>query len=292
METYFAFVINPNAGKRKKFDIQRLIEIHLPSEIRREYIIWADKNNFEEVRQKIFGLPFTHVIAVGGDGTVNQVASCLLNSKLIFGILPLGSGNGLARSLGIPMNINQAIKFLYKEKVQELDVGLINNIPFFCTAGLGFDAKIGELFFLDKTRGLGSYVKIIVRELFRYSSTNYELKVDGNLLNRKAFLITFANCGQYGNDFYIAPEAKPNDGKIHLVIMRPFGFFGFFELFFRIITKQAQRSLFVETIICQNVEIHTSEEQFCHFDGEPFKGSKSIQVKVLDGKQKVIGIFP
>ena len=288
MDLRFAFIINPNSGKRKKYNVVDLITENFPKNIEKDFIIWKDKNDFVSVKKKIFEKKYTHIIAVGGDGTVNKVASCLIKSEMILGILPLGSGNGLARSLGVPMNIKDAILFLLKASNKKIDVGFINEEPFFCTAGVGFDARIGKLFLNSKKRGLLNYIKLISKELWLYRSKSYKISIENKVFHQKAFLITFANAGQYGNDFFIAPEANMNDGLLHVVFVKPFGFFGFFELMPKILRKKAHQSKYIETILLKNLKISLPIADVFHFDGEPSQDVIELDLSINASALKVL----
>jgi diacylglycerol kinase family enzyme len=148
-----AFVINPNAGVKKKIDIIQFIKANFDSSIQHDYIVWKNKDDFESVKLQILSGNYTCAVACGGDGTVNQVASCILDTNIALGILPLGSGNGLARTNGIKINLHKALKQIEQGKTKSIDAASINNIPYFCTAGIGFDALIANLFASNKTRG-------------------------------------------------------------------------------------------------------------------------------------------
>src|SRR5690606_37071885 len=134
-----------------------------------------------------------------------------------------------------------------KGKTAIIDGGTVNNRFFFCTSGIGFDAHIGKLFASSEKRGLQSYVKITMQELLRYRAKNYTLKFDDKTIQRKAFLITVANAGQYGNDFYIAPEADLQDGKFHIAILKPFNIINVFGILAKILRRKAHLSRNIET---------------------------------------------
>lgn len=291
----FLFVINPNAGKKAAREIMSLITERLPKKNSHEIIVWEDKEHFEKIASTIANGDHTHVVAVGGDGTVNAVAACLINSDKILGIIPAGSGNGLARSLGISMDPAKAILEMAESNIVEIDSGLVNNRPFFCTSGIGFDARIGALFAGSKKRGLISYVGITLKELFLYRAESYEIRFDDKIIVRKAFLMTVANAGQYGNDFYIAPEAKMTDGLLHLVILKPFSVFSVFGILRRILKKEAHRSRYIETYSATNIKVKRLSAGSIHFDGEPVLEQKevnfslqAVSLNVVIGKNFVI----
>jgi diacylglycerol kinase (ATP) len=286
------FIVNPNAGKKISGQLIDTIRKEFPQNIYYQIVVWKDKDHFQEVLDIMHSREYTDVIAVGGDGTVNQVAKSIIGTNIALGIVPAGSGNGLARTLGLSMNIEEVIKQIAEGTYAQTDYGTVNEIPFFCTSGIGFDAHIGNLFASSKKRGLQSYVKITVRELLKYRSKNYTIQLNGETLNRKAYLITVANAGQYGNDFYIAPQAKLNDGKFHVVILKPFNFFSAIGVFINVIRGKANESSKIETYIADKLSISREEEGPIHYDGEPAMHGKNIdfichasELKVIVGKK-------
>ncbi len=288
IKKHVAFVINPVAGGNRRENIIQLISESLSEKISYDIFVWEEKNNFGEIKKQIISGKYDIVVAVGGDGTVNEVAKNLINTEIVFGIIPRGSGNGLARTLGIPMDMRKAIQRIETGEVRIIDSGLINERNFFCTSGIGFDAHIGKLFATSKKRGLSSYFKITMRELFKYRAKTYKISSNGEVLITKAFLITFANAGQYGNDFYIAPEAKLDDGKLHVAILRPFSVISIFPLLTKILRKKAHKSKSIKTFTTKNLKITELQKVDIHFDGEPGTAETKIEIKVNPASLKII----
>lgn len=282
------FIVNPNAGKRISEEIIETIREEFPENIYFHIVIWKDRHHFDEITALLKSEGYTDAVAVGGDGTVNHVAKTILNSGITLGIVPIGSGNGLARSLGLSMKIDEVIKQIAEGKTNTIDSGNVNGIPFFCTSGIGFDAHIGNLFATSVKRGLKSYVKITIRELFRYRAKNYTLELNGQAIRRKAFLITVANAGQYGNDFYIAPQADMQDGQFHVVILKPFNVFQVIGLMMRILSKKAHLSKRIETYVTNKVRITRETKDTIHFDGEPAFESEEI---VFENKPRSLQVI-
>lgn len=282
------FIVNPNAGKKISELIISIIKKEFPKEINYQIVIWNDKNNFEEIDYLIDSGHFTEAIAVGGDGTVNRVAKSLIGKNIFLGIVPVGSGNGLARTLGLSMKIEEVIKQIVDGRKEIIDVGNVNGRPFLCTSGIGFDAHIGNLFATSAKRGLQSYVKITVSELFKYRARNYTLRLNGKEITRKAFLITVANAGQYGNDFYIAPEASVQDGMFHVAILKPFNFLNVWGILLKILRRKAHHSSSIETYTTNELSIIRNTEDTIHFDGEPATESAEVIYKNSKGALGVI----
>jgi YegS/Rv2252/BmrU family lipid kinase len=282
------FIINPKAGVKKKMDIPAFIGEHFPAGIEKEIVLWKDPNDFESIRQRIVSGGFTVAVAVGGDGTVNQVAAALNNTGIALGILPFGSGNGLARSIGVSMNIKKALLQIANGTVRKIDSGTINGIPFFCTSGTGFDAHIGHLFAGSTKRGFLTYCRIIFRELSSYQPKEYEISIDGKELKQTAFLLTFANAGQYGNDFYIAPGALLDDGLLQVIVVRPFNFFVAPFIVWKVFRRKAENSKYIRTYAGKNIIVKVKGGAAIHFDGEPVTTDKDIEVKVVPATLNVI----
>ena len=270
------FIVNPNAGKKISDQIIKIIRKEFPKNIYYQVVIWKDKDHFDEITALLKSQGYTDAIAVGGDGTVNQVAKTIVNTNISLGIVPIGSGNGLARSLGLSMDIIQVVKQIAVGSKTVIDTGTVNGIPFFCTSGIGFDAHIGHLFATIVKRGLQSYVKITFRELLKYRAKNYTLKFDGQELKRKAFLITAANAGQYGNDFYIAPQASLQDGKFHVVVLKPFNALKVGGIMFNILRRKAFLSKSIETYSTSKITIIRDRPDTIHYDGEPSQQTEEV----------------
>ncbi len=283
-----AFVINPNSGPKKKENIVDVITKNISPNTAYDIILWKDKNGFEEIKKQITSGKYTTVVAVGGDGTVNEVAKNLANTGIVLGIIPRGSGNGLSRSLGIPQNAIQALKRIETGTIKTIDNGVINGNFFTCAAGIGFDAHIGKLFASSKTRGLMSYIKISIAQILSYRAKEYTIEVNNETHKTKAFLIGFANAGQYGNDFYIAPEASMEDGLIHLVIVKPFNILSACNLLVKVLQRKAHQSKNVITLTAKNIKIKNLKNDAIHFDGEPGVVETEIEVSINPQSLKVI----
>jgi diacylglycerol kinase (ATP) len=274
------FVINPNAGRKRGIDIQKLISERVGAHLSYDIVVWEKAEDFGPVAAAIDTGSYSHIVAAGGDGTVNRVGTALRGRKLVLGILPLGSGNGLARTLGLSMNPAIALQELQEKNTATIDSASINGHPFFCTAGVGFDAHIGGLFAKSRSRGLRSYIQIVCRELLRYKAMEYTVTIDGRSFTCPAFLIAAANAGQYGNDFFIAPEANIQDGKLQLVILKPFSVLSTPLLLFRVLSRKIHLSRNVLTYVGSAIRIERKEPGVVHFDGEPMYEGTTIDIAV------------
>lgn len=225
------------------------------------------------------------VVAVGGDGTVNEVARGLLHSDTPLGIIPLGSGNGLARHLRIPLSLSKALARILEGNTRLIDSAEINGNPFFCTSGLGFDAWVSHQFASHHKRGLWSYVQISWNAFWSYLPQSYSL--GSNRI--KAFSICFANAGQFGNNAWIAPHADISDGKLELCIINPFPkwFGGIFTL--QMFTRRLSNSRYVNYEPFTRLDLKTDTPAIIHYDGEPYQlDSEEITVKTIPQSLRVI----
>lgn len=288
MQSKIAFIINPNAGVKKKIDIPEFITSHFPKNIPFDIITWDNKHDFESIKQQILANSYTTVVACGGDGTVNQTASVVVNTNMALGILPLGSGNGLARSNQIPMDLKQALAVIAKGSVRKMDSALINGIPYFCTAGVGFDALIANCFATSTKRGFATYISTTFKEFFNYKPNSYNITVDGVTTKIEAFLITIANAGQWGNDVYIAPKAKLNDGLLRVCILKPFKKRSIPSIGLKLFLKKIDSSKSFVALIGKKIEIQFDNELPVHYDGEPILVKDKLNIEVVPLSLNVI----
>ena len=243
------FLINPISGTLNKKQLPEIIQKLINKDVfDAEIVITKYKGEATEiVRQKLID-GVRYFVAVGGDGTVNEIAKSLINTQATMGIIPVGSGNGLARHLQISLKPELAIQTINQKNFLAIDYGLINNAPFFCTCGVGFDALIGEKFAQCKGRGLSNYVKTTIREYFNYEPELYQITIDDErTIERQAFLITFANGSQYGNNAYIAPGADISDGQLDMCILSPFKLYKAPGIGIRLFSKNIDKSSRRET---------------------------------------------
>ncbi|AFD08751.1 diacylglycerol/lipid kinase family protein [Solitalea canadensis] len=291
MRKNILFVINPISGGKSKKRVEQLIIDNLDHE-KYEYEM-AYSNAVDHARKlsrSAVHLGFDTVAAVGGDGTVNEVAKGIMsiNANAELGIIPFGSGNGLARHLRIPMDVKKAIDVLNQNTVKVIDTATLNGEPFFNMAGVGFDAHISAMFAHNKKRGLSGYVKSVFRELNNYNSDDYELTVDGKSMSKKAFMISFANSTQFGNNAHIAPLADISDGLLDVAIVKPFPFYQFPMLAWRLMSGTAHRSAFVEVIKAKEIKVIRKENGAVHLDGEPKMLNGQIDIKIRPLSLKVL----
>ncbi|PJJ83733.1 diacylglycerol/lipid kinase family protein [Mucilaginibacter auburnensis] len=288
MKKKVLFIINPISGGKKKDDVPGQIARFLDKTLFEATIIFT--TGVAHARHAAAEAVGTYdvVVAVGGDGTVNETAAGLVGSQVVLGIIPCGSGNGLSRFLQIPMNIKEAILNLNEMRVEAIDSAEANGMPFFNVAGLGFDAHIGHVFADGKKRGFLRYAKSALTEILNYQSHTYYLTIDGVNYAQKAFILSIANSSQYGNNAHISPKASVQDGSLDVCIVKPFPLYRFPELVVRMFTKTADGSSFVQIIKGQNITVKRDFAGPMHLDGEPVTMGALVDIKVKPGTLNVI----
>lgn len=276
------FVINPVSGSKSKDYIPNLIKQKFnKNEYDVKIIFTQFAGEATQLVKKHINKGFKSIVAVGGDGTVNEVASGIVETEAVLGIIPLGSGNGLARHLNIPLKPQKALDLIKKANITKIDYGKINDRKFFCTTGVGFDAHIGHVFSKLEGRGFKNYIKATISEFRRYQPKRYEISMDGTTIMRDAFLITFANASQYGNNAHIAPNADIQDGKLEVSIMRSFPLITSPGIGARLFLKNIDKSVYLETYQCDRIILKRKDSDVVHFDGEPGEMGEILNIKVI-----------
>ena len=281
--------MNPISGTSDKKDIPYLIEELLDKE-QFDYSIRETEyaGHAYEIAKESKEQGIDIVVAVGGDGTVNEVGRALVHSNTALGIIPTGSGNGLARHLLIPMKIKGAIQVLNDCEITDLDYGIINEHPFFCTCGVGFDAFISEKFAEAGKRGPITYLENILKEGLKYKPETYEIEAENGTIKKKAFLISCANASQYGNNAYIAPQASMSDGMIDVIIMEPFDALEASQISIEMFNKTLDKNNKIKTFRSKEIKIYRKAPGVIHYDGDPIDTGKEIVVTLKEKGIKIL----
>jgi YegS/Rv2252/BmrU family lipid kinase len=276
-----AFIINPISGTVSKKNVPDQISESLNLNKYEPVIYFTTAaGHATQLAQTCIENGITKIIAVGGDGTVNELGRALINTPAYLGIIPCGSGNGLARYLGIPLKTSDAIAMLNNCLKSEIDYGTINEQPFFCTCGVGFDAHIGNRFAQSKKRGFLTYVKETIYAFFNYQPKKYRIKIDGERYKHQAFMVTCANSGQYGNDAYISPSADIRDGLLDVCILSPFPKRKALDIGIRLFKRTMDKSEYLTVIKGKKITIKRKKKGEVHLDGEPALMGKKIKVRI------------
>lgn len=234
------------------------------------------------------GSGYYGVIACGGDGTVNEVARGVRDTRTVLGIIPLGSGNGLARHLGIPLTVKGAFKVIAEDRVLDADYASANSRPFFCTFGVGFDAEVTEKFNSRPGRGLKNYIITTLEEYSRYHPDTYTIIANGTRITEKALIIAVCNASQYGNNAYIAPQASIKDGMLDVTVVHNGSVLENAMAAIGMLSGMIGHSEFATTTFrAQTLKIIRNHEGAVHFDGEPANLSKIIEIKCYPGKLRL-----
>lgn len=273
-------IINPIAGTSGKTGVDSYLSRRLAEHG------WEVETRFTRGRgdatsfaREAVDADFDAVIAAGGDGTVNETARALRGTAMPIGIIPLGSGNGLARHLGIPVDVEPAVNVVLERNVVDADFGTVNDEPFFCTFGLGFDAAVSETFSRQHRRGRLMYLKSAISEYVKYHPEVYTISANGKLLTEKAFLIAVCNASQYGNNAYIAPTASITDGLLDITIVHAGSPLDTAFVGFDLFTGAINSNTMIRTFRVPSAVIYRSGAGAAHIDGEPVTMPEAMAVK-------------
>ncbi len=288
MKKRICFIINPIAGIGRQKAVERLIEKYLDTSVFDAEIKRTNAPKHATLlAQEAVKENFSIIVAVGGDGSLNEVAKGLIDSDVTMAIIPVGSGNGLARHLNIPLDVKKALQLLNSGQIKTIDTVNFNDELFLNVAGVGFDAHIGWAFSKYKKRGFWSYVKLVLREFPAYKHQEYELTIDGKTTLHNAFLITFANGSQWGSNAYISPLSVIDDGIIEIAILKDVSIFNFPYLAFKLLTKKLHLSSHLELLKAKEVIIK-QKNTIAHIDGEPIDTGNTIHIKVNPASLKIL----
>lgn len=286
MKKKIAFIINPISGTSKKKDLPNQINsiMNLDEWEKPEIIFTEHAGHGIEVAKKFAAENYDVVVACGGDGTVNEIATGLIGSQTALSIVPYGSGNGLARHWGFSLKPKKAIEQINAGTSHPMDYGMVNDRTFFCTCGTGFDAHISHVYANSGHRGFITYLKYIISEYFTYKPYEYQLEVNGETYVQKAFVVTFANACQYGNDGFIAPHASTQDGLMDICLLDSFPMSSMPKLAWQLLKKKLDKSKYTHYFRSPEAVLKRSYEGEFHVDGEAIELGKEITVKIISNQ--------
>ncbi|MCF1715665.1 YegS/Rv2252/BmrU family lipid kinase [Flavihumibacter sp. RY-1] len=282
------FLVNPISGTRPKADLADLVK-QTAERFKSQAIVLPTvaSGDYSFVRQRIEEEAYTDVIICGGDGTVNNVMSDLRDLDIHFGIVPCGSGNGLAYCAGIPKNPQKAIELAFTGKARYIDAFLVNE-QFACMlCGLGFDAKVAHDFAQQPGRGLLTYTQQTIKNYFTATTYHFEMVVEEHVIQTDAFFISVANSNQFGNQFTIAPKASLNDGLLDIVVVPKMNKAILpFALMQQVRTGQLTSALEEQTGTIQyfqtaKIQIRNKDLAPLHIDGEPKESLETLNIRIL-----------
>ena len=281
-------IINPVSGTRSKVGIGKIVmEALKPYGIDVEICETDHAGHAFSLASQAVSDKCDIVITAGGDGTVNEVANALAFSDCTLGILPFGSGNGLARSVGVPQEIFGALKLIETGHSITCDRGIVNDNPFYCTFGVGFDAAVSEKFASMKRRGKITYIRSAIREFFKYQSQAYAIVINGKIITEKAFLIAVCNAPQYGNNAYIGPKAKLSDGLLDVTVVHTDNPFNTLLMSMDMLTGMLDKNRSIGSFKVPELTIVRTHDGPVHLDGEPMHLGKKLSIKCQPKALKV-----
>ncbi|MCF6351738.1 MAG: diacylglycerol kinase family lipid kinase [Cyclobacteriaceae bacterium] len=283
----YLFINNPISGGGKN----NFIEIFEPlkDQFPQHKIIDTTHGGHAKELANKYKNKYDVIVAVGGDGTINEIASALANSNTSLGIIPCGSGNGFSLHIGISLKVSVALEQLLKGTPKPIDIVTANNQLFVNVAGVGFDGHVASLFNQTKLRGFFSYAKLIFTEYFRYKEYEYSLTIGKKVHKGSAFIIAFANTTQYGNNFRIAPNAVANDGILNIILIKKPPFIRLPYFIYLVFSGKTIKSSYCSELTGSKMTLHFPAIAY-HLDGEVYKelNTEQLDFEVLKGALKVI----
>ena len=289
MKKAISFIINPLSGGKNKEHIPQLIKSIIDAD---KYDIDIEITTSEEhtliKASNAIKNKYDAIVAVGGDGTLNNVARYINHSEIVLGIVPMGSGNGFARELGISMDVKKSLQTINNWHIKICDTGIVNDTFFINLIGVGFDAHVTGLFANSKTRGLQTYARISLGEFMKYKSHTYSLFIDGEKMEHNAFLLSVCNGTQFGNNACIAPQAILDDGCFDISLVEKFGVWKTPEMGLRLFNKSIDKMNFVKSYKAKEIVIVREKEDMVNIDGEPVMMGKELRIKNQHKSIKVI----
>jgi diacylglycerol kinase (ATP) len=270
---------NPKAGRhRVKLD-KSIIAEHFPKGTEIEFVVTQEQGEASVITEQRLN-DFDLFVAIGGDGTVNEVGKILIGTEKVLGIVPAGSGNGLARELGMNMNLTSAIKQLAEFNITSIDTVSVNSYPSLNVAGIGFEAEVAHLFKTLNRRGFPAYAKCVARLISEYRPVEVDIEINGEKVTKKVFSLSFSNSRQFGNNVYNSPLAGFNDGLIDVSVIKPFPLILAPELSIRLLDRSLHKSWYYEVVKTEKIRILNKGEMRWHVDGDPVIMQGPIEVEI------------
>lgn len=274
------FIVNPRSGRQKAR--------HLLAGVEGEIVTCEAKDQLDTIIAGALGRGVEVVYAVGGDGTVHEIATRLIGSRAALGIIPVGSGNGLARHLGIPLRAKTALSTFRDGLIATIDTATVNDVVWIGVMGVGLDAVIAEHFADSSVRGLRTYIRVGLHAFRRFEPETYEIDVDGVTYRRTAFVVAVANSSQYGNNARIAPLASLQDGVLDVVIIEHVSALAAPFMLLRLFNGTLHQSRRVTILQGRNVTVRRSASGPAHVDGEPVILPETLRVRVRPQSLRVL----
>ncbi|MDE6038048.1 MAG: diacylglycerol kinase family lipid kinase, partial [Duncaniella sp.] len=281
-------IINPISGTASKAGLDRLVaEILSPAGWEFETVYTQCHGDATRLAAEAVAKGYDAVFAAGGDGTVNETADALCGSQTALGIIPCGSGNGLARHLGIPIDVREGLKVIHDESPHSIDYATVNGRKFFCTFGVGFDAAVSAAFAEKKRRGKLTYLQSTFQTYAHYEPELYTITANGRTITEKAFLVAVCNASQYGNNAYIAPNATIDDGLLDVTIIHAGNPLTTALVGFDMLIGNIERNVLIHSFRTSSLTIRRNGAGAAHLDGEPMELEDTLDINCHYRKLRV-----
>jgi len=289
-EVNIAFIINPISGTSRKNKIKRQIQKIFGDSKYKYTIVETEREGHATVLASEMSKSHDIIVAVGGDGTLNEVVRGILNTEAKLGIVPCGSGNGLARHLKIPMKSAKALKAIKNGEKRYIDTVMFNGTPFVNVSGIGFDAQVAHKFAESARRGIWTYFCNTIRVYFGFKPIEVTVDIENQTFEREALLVTFANSSQFGYNATISPISDVSDGVIEVCILKPFSSIkSVIVVAARLFIKRMHKSKHLEIIRTQKASITTKTPVASHIDGSPYVIDTRFEIEI--NKESITAIF-
>lgn len=283
MKEKILFIVNPISGHHDKSKFQSIVE-KLIDKDKYDYTITLTEygGHAVELTKQAIDNQYDIIVAVGGDGTINEVATTMIGASQTFAIVPYGSGNGLARHLHLPLKPDKVITEVINKGVKsKIDTAAMNGVPYISIAGVGFDAIIADFFAQDPHRGIKTYVKLVTKEYLHFQPKKYHLILDGKEeIDCEPFFISFANSNQFGSNAVVSPTASLNDGLLDVCIFKKPNMLQVPYVATRLLTKKIDRTHFVDIHKAQKIQVIRENDEIANIDGEAVMMPKDITVEI------------
>lgn len=285
------FIMNPVSGRRasRARRRERVAEFIARHGLNSKLLESSGAGHATELSRAAVAEGVDLVISVGGDGTMNEVGTPLVGKPTMFGLVPCGSGNGLARDLGVPQKIDRSLALLLDAQVRVIDTGVVNGLPFFNVAGLGFDAELSRRFNRCKERGLISYFRLGFGALLTERTERLVIEPEGAPAEEMpAYMTALANSTQYGNNAHIAPHARLDDGRLDVVVVKSGNPVLAFWLGLRAFAGTIDRSASVRSMQARSFTIRRARPGPIHTDGEVRECPATLEVRAVPASLRVL----
>lgn len=283
MKEKILFIVNPISGHKDKKNFPSLVESLIDKEKYDYSISWTEYGGHaKELAREAIASGVDVIVAVGGDGTINEIGTAMLGAEQTFAIVPCGSGNGLARHLHIPLKAEKVITEVINKGVKsKIDTASINGVPFISIGGVGFDAIIADYFAKDPNRGLKTYVKLVTERYFKFQPEQYHLILDDDTeIDCEPLFISFANSNQFGNNAVVSPHASLNDGLLDVCVFKKPSFISIPDVAVKLMTSRIDHSKIVDIYKAKKIKVIRQKEDIANVDGEAMMMAKDLDIEI------------